>query len=93
MGRADGVKMHDRWRRGRVGVRPLLLLCLLTDGQITLAHILPHPLLLLPLLTDRQITLAHILLLPPIPRASSSVTEILLVQLALAAHGGKELLP
>ena len=33
-------------------VTPLLLLPLLTDGQITLAHILPHPLLLIPLLTD-----------------------------------------
>ena len=38
----------------------LLLPPLLTDGQITLAHIQPHPLLLFPLLTDGQITLAHI---------------------------------
>ena len=47
-----------------------LLLPLFTDGQITLAHILPHPLLLLPLFRDRKNTLAQITLKPAAPPSS-----------------------
>ena len=53
----------------------LLLLPLLKDGQISLAHILPHPLLLLPLLTDGQITLAHILPHPLLLRLLENETR------------------
>ena len=51
-----------------------LLLPLLTDGQITLAHILPHPLLLLPLLTDGQITILYLCVSPP-----PSVSQLVMV--------------